>query len=447
MRRHLYTVAASVTALALSHQASAQGAPVSVHGVAFDSLRGQPLKNAIVVVLGVARSTITDARGRFQVDSVEPGTRTFIIQHSFLDSVGFRGLSRRVAITDGQAEVRLAVPSFQTLWRAACGGDPTDNVKFVYGTIREVANREPVANATVELSWVETDYDKRRGVRQRRITGETYSDANGSYVVCGAPMTSWVTVRARVGTANGGAALLPGDLRVQRRDLFVATVDPASRGAISGILTDQDDFGFSEARIVLDDSIETRSGADGRFSFENVLAGTRQIEILSLGMMPIVMSVDVFPRDSATLALQLRRVTTLDIIRVIATSNRARRIAEQLEERRKTGFAYMLDKTELAGYPSLDRALNDLPGARIVNGSGGDFELYVSDGRGGQCIPAVWVDGHHLAVASLVMMKPNDVMAIEFFPRASTIPMEYQRIDPRASCGAVLAWTNWAFGR
>jgi hypothetical protein len=433
--------------LAWAVPAGAQHGVVAIHGVAYDSLRGQPIRDAVVLVLGTARSTTTDARGRFRIDSVAPGIRTITMQHASLDSVGLPGISRRTMISDGARDILLAVPSFATLWRAACGSKPPADTGFVYGTIRDVASGGLIPDATVILSWVVTTVDKKRGARQRRVVGETRTNAQGSYAVCGVPAAMWVRVEARAGDMTGGIDIPPGELRMQRRDLFLGNEsDTASRGSITGMLTDAEGFGYSEARVVLDDSAETRSGGDGRFTFQDVRAGTRKLEIFSIGMMPIVTSVDVFPHDSATIALELRRVTTLDVVRVIAPSNRARRIAEGIEERRRSGFGYTMDMTELAAHADFATVLADMPGTRLEYRDG-SFNAYVADGRGGQCIPEVWIDGHHMAMSTLAMIRPKDVTAIELYSRAATVPMQYRLIERRMLCGAILVWTNWAFGK
>src|SRR5688572_10472688 len=86
--------AATLLLAALPHVAMSQSS-VPVNGVAFDSLRGQPLKEALIKIIGLQGTATTDDRGRFRFDSVSPGVRTFIVQHPLLDSAGFPGISRR----------------------------------------------------------------------------------------------------------------------------------------------------------------------------------------------------------------------------------------------------------------------------------------------------------------------------------------------------------------
>jgi len=309
--------------------------------------------------------------------------------------------------------------------------------------------RAPVPNAALTVSWTETNVSVLEGVRQKRVAGEARANEQGVYAVCGIPVTNWVRIDAHGDSGRtGSVSLPPTELPVQRRDLLLGTarVESASLGRVTGVLTDQNGFAFSPARIMLDDSVETRSDGNGRFEFQNVLPGTRQIEVFAIGMMPIVTAVEVWPGDSTVLAFQLRTVTVLDVVRVTAPTNRARLIAQGIEERRKIGMGYTMDMTELGSYPSFASALNDLPGARTEYRRG-TYAMWVPDGRGGQCQPEVWIDGHHMTMSSLMTIMPKDVTAIELFVRASAVPMQFRPPERLATCGALLIWTNWAFSK
>ena len=108
--------AAALAAIAASTSATAQAVPrpasipptMAVRGVAYDSIRRQPLRDAFVSILGSgadARNTITDSHGRFQFDSVPPGDYTFAVQHAELDSLGLSGVSRKATVAADGDEV------------------------------------------------------------------------------------------------------------------------------------------------------------------------------------------------------------------------------------------------------------------------------------------------------------------------------------------------------
>lgn len=447
--------AASAASLVASQTAIAQGGPatvsVSVRGVAYDSVRGQPLRNAFVAVVGTARSAHSDERGHFRVDSVPPGTYIVAIRHDALDSLGLTQLSTRAAITDGRDELRIFVPSFATLWRVACGPRrPPRDSGFVYGTVRDASSLAPAAGAFVDLTWIEIRVDKRHGIAQRRRRFEARTDSNGRFSMCGVPTAHWLRVGAGVASAASGVIdLPPTELRVQRRDLLIGPTGRSQSthvGTIAGMLSDAGGAPFADARIIVNDTTEVRSQADGSFTIRDVPVGTRQVEVLAIGMRPVVTAVDVLRNDTATLAVQLHKVTTLDVVRVIA-SRRGRLLTEEIEARRRTGVSYMMDVGDIARRATLSSVFNDLPSAR-VDYRNGNFTVSMPDGRGGMCEADVWVDGARSAQAALNMVQPLEVAAIELFPRVGTVPMRYRR-DLRSGrgCGAILVWTNWALGK
>src|SRR5687768_3835658 len=185
-------------------------AAVSVRGPAYDSVRGQPLRNAFVAVVGTARSAHSDERGHFRVDSVPPGTYIVAVRHDALDSLGLTQLSTRAAVTDGRDELRIFVPSFSTLWRVACGPRRRPRESgFVYGPVRDASCLAPAADAFVDLTWIEIRVDKKHGIAQRHRRFEARTDANGRFSMCGVPTTHWLRVGAGVASAASGVIDLP----------------------------------------------------------------------------------------------------------------------------------------------------------------------------------------------------------------------------------------------
>src|SRR5580658_6603780 len=81
----------------------------SVVGVAVDSLRGGPMAEAIVVVSdGVLRQAMTDAAGRFWIDSIPPGVHRVALFHPLLDALGFSVASSPISFASGDT-VRLTI--------------------------------------------------------------------------------------------------------------------------------------------------------------------------------------------------------------------------------------------------------------------------------------------------------------------------------------------------
>ena len=422
--------------------------PVAVRGVAFDSVHARPLQNATIIVVGGGRNTTTDSRGRFRFDSVTPGSYTFALQHSTLDSLGFSGLTARAAVTDGREEVRIAVPSFGTLWRAACRGDPPKDSGFVYGTIRDASGRTPVANAAVEVAWTDLLMDRKRKVFQRRWRIETQSDSTGGYALCGIPTSLGVRLRATLDSTAASGAIDLGlqNGKVSRRDLLVgpaSLADSSHRGTITGLLTDEAGQPLVNSRILMDEVPEVRSDNDGRFAIHNVPAGTRQIEVRSVGMMPTTVTVDVTPRETASVALNLARLAVLAPTRVTA-STPTRRLAAEFDARRRTGAGYTMDSTTIARYERFASVFHDIPSVRVED-RGANFGLSVPDGKGGRCPPEVRIDGAEAAFGHIADLFSHEVAALEVYPRGMTVPMEFLKPGFDALCGMVLVWTKYGF--
>ncbi|MEP6732550.1 MAG: carboxypeptidase-like regulatory domain-containing protein [bacterium] len=430
-------------AVAAAHSAQSQSALVTVHGIAYDSLRDAPLSNALVAMVGRALTATTDSRGRFHFDSVQAGRHTFVVQHDSLDAVGFTGITTHADVREGLGEVVAALPSCETLWRVACGGKAPKDSGLVYGTVRDASGRAVGAGAIVDVTWLDLAVDSSNDVSQHRWHRTVESESSGSYALCGVPAS--ITVRLRAATdsaASGVIDLPPSELRVYRRDLLVARasdVDTTNRGTVIGQLSNASGEPFADARVLMDDVPEVRSGPTGRFVLLNVPAGTRQIEILSLGMRPVVLPVNVVVRDTVTLAVTLKKVTTLDVMRVTAT-RRAMHVITQLDERKRAGLGYFRDSTAINRTGSLQGALEGMPSLQLFRQRGGGFVITLPASRG-RCVANIWVDGmRQRDVALLDMLRPEEIAVVEIYPRKLLVPNEFAG---DTECGVVAVWTKW----
>jgi hypothetical protein len=427
--------------------------PVRVHGLAFDSLHLAPLKGATVMVSGSSRSATTDDRGRFELDSVAPGVLTFTVFHAQLDSIGLGALSARVTVGDGREEVRLATPSFATMWRAACGVNHTPGDSgFVYGSIRDAVTQRPVASAIVDVSWVDVRIDSARHMQETRQRKQARSDVSGTYGVCAVPMSTTLRIQAVDSSRSSGAIELFGDgTRVRRRDLSLGPSDSsanATRGTITGMVTTSEGSPFPGARITMPRMPEVRTGTDGRFILRDVPVGTREITVLAVGITPIAMSVDVPPGDTAVVSAALKKAQTLDVVRVTANQ---RRLITSLEERRRSGWGYMLDSSALGAMGTLRAGFASIPSVQVVRARSSSLRYVITLPAGaGRCMGNLWLDGvrrgaDEFAYDLLTDMNPDDIAVMEVYARASTVPAELT--TPKSTCGAVVVWTKWKLGR
>jgi hypothetical protein len=442
--------AAALVVLASAVGAQASSTPVQVRGVVYDSLRAAPLAGAVVSIVGDPRITRADSRGRFVIDSVTPGAHTFAAQHGALDSIGFSGISARVTVTDGLGPVVISAPSFATLWRAVCGSTrPPKDSGFVYGTVRDAATQAVVPNATVDVSWIDVRVDKAKRLSENRWAGESDTDSTGTYGICGVPTDIGLRIRATTDSATSGSiSLMTFGQRVQRRDLTIGVVafDTAAtvpRGIIAGLVTDTSGKPISDARVIADGVPELRSGADGRFVVRGVPIGSRQVEVLAIGMSPVTTVADVTPTDTAMVIASMRKVTTLDVIRVTA-SPMTRRLVRDLEERRKLGAGYFRDSTDVRNHGSLFSVFFEFPNVRTERaGRGTDFYVTLPGTGAARCLANVVIDGRRTDFDELNFLRPADVAAVEVYPRRMSLPMQWIREN---DCGAIVVWTKWSLG-
>lgn len=423
----------------------AQATGVTVEGIAYDSLRREVLPDAFVT-LGHVGSATTDSRGRFSFGNVTPGVHILQLQHARLDSMGLPGVSTRTTITDGRERVVIAIPSFATIWRAACGTRPAPRDSgIVYGAVRDARTGNALAGADVALSWIDLKASRTLAMSQRRYTVETRTDERGEYGICGVPAELGVRIQAAGGDAASGTLdVLMSGLRIRRRDLAVGPVDTsasAPRGLISGTVTDPAGGAIQGARIVLDDAPAATSNAEGRFFVRGVPLGTRQLEIFSVGTRPVVLAVDVVAEQTSTVAVALDRVTFLDQVNVIGTPWQLRVVGE-LEERKRGGFGTIVDSTSFGKAGAMSSVFSALPSVTLSYGRANSFTLTLPGPQATQCTANLFIDGWKAEHDQLSTLRPGDIAVVESYPRYFTVPFRF--MTTASQCGAIVVWTKYA---
>jgi hypothetical protein len=456
-------VHATACAILLAAPASAQGVVrrSSVRGVVYDSVNKRPLRDAFVSILGGARSTTTDARGRFFFDSVPTGSQTFAVQHSVLDSLGLYGLSRNAQVTaEADEEVRVAVPSFETLWRRLCGDRHVpDDSALVFGSVIDARTKKAVPGAEVGVLWTELTTRTvasphgfgwsgyRKVPVEQPWHGDVKTSEAGSFVICGAPLDESLRLVATADSGASGTIELPvSGLRVRRQDLYIGHLRGGAMetGVVIGTLMDPGGGPFIDARVSLGDSAEARSDFDGRVEFSNVPAGTRQVVIRYVGTSPIISSVNVIAGDTSRFAIEVPRVTKLATT-FVTSPEHARMLREELEERKISYHRFMLDSTEVMRFSTIANVFGGRAGI-LVKRRGGEVNVQFTDPRGGQCTPDMRIDGVLVNdFGQLNNIPPNRVISLEIYNHWQDLPPEYLRMGlARNTCGLIAIWTKWA---
>ena len=442
LKRHL-TLSVVYSLFAL-HAAWAQRGLAHVRGVVFDSLRGKPLSNASVSIAGGSLTKSTDPSGRFEFDSVPPGTHIITARHALLDSIGLPGLTTKAVVTEDGNEVNLSVPSFASMWRVACGERhaPRDS-GIVYGTIRDAESSQAIANAAIDVSWSDFVLQKQKIV-ERRTHVDTKSNSQGGYAVCGVPSDIADQIHASADSAESGVLEMPvGGARVQRRDLLIAPRGMSSRGRVRGTIIDHLGAVVDGAVIRVDSSSEARSDSTGAFELTRVPAGTREIKVLAIGAEPMTIVADILPRETTNLSVQLKPVYTLTTMKT--TGNRGARVfASEFEVRRKSGFGYMQDSTSIEKYNQFVNVLRSVPSLNIQQ-KPSSLTITIPDGKGNSCQPDVLIDGARATFNHLLDLMPNEIGGLEVYTHPAHIPARFAPVGIQALCGMILVWTKYGF--
>ena len=435
--------------------AGTTGSPATgatVTGVAFDSLNFRPLPGAFISIEGQSRSAIAGANGAFTFGGLPPGRYVFAMQQETLDSLGLSGVTSRVNVTGAGATVTLAVPSFNTLWRTVCGtaNAPVDT-GFVYGSVRDARTGAPLGGVSVDVSWTELSKIDRSGstqVNHRRWRNIGRSDSTGDYAVCGLPTDAVIRLRGVSDSSATDVIDLPNTgARVRRRDLLLAAAaDTMHRGAVGGFVTDPRGRPQYNVRVAIEGVPEARTASDGRFTLRNVPAGTRQVEFTAIGMMPVSTVVDVRANDTTRVAVSLRNVTTLDVVKVTGDAHQ-QRFARAIEERKRSGFGYQMDSTKISQNATLASVFAGMPSMKVQRrGKSTLFNLLLpGNAVRGPCEAYIYLDGvPRNGQDDLDFLRASDIATIEVYPRVYSVPAELA--PPRDNeCGVVAVWTKAAF--
>jgi hypothetical protein len=201
----------------------------------------------------------------------------------------------------------------------------------------------------------------------------------------------------------------------------------------------------TEARVLLDTVRETRSDSGGRFIFSDVPFGRHTVRVLSIGTSPFQIDVLIDRRDTIAFELVLEKIALLDSV-VVQGSTVRQGFVREFEDRRRVGMGRYVDSAQIKPFAKVAQALSFVTGVR----SRGDTVLF-SNSLGGMCRPNVWIDKMQYGndPGAISMLRPDDVMAVEVYQRATLIPMEFRPGKRDGGCGALVIWTRrfWPTGK
>lgn len=444
--------------------AAAQERPAfaRVRGYVFDSLLTRTtMPGAVVFITGPATVTVVaDGRGRFDADSLPPGSYALTFSHARLDEIGYVAPEQKVELRAGVVTpVFLSTTAGNHIFAAACPNVLEEQTGVVLGQLVEVRGGLPVEGGEVRVEWNESVVSATLGVSSRVRTIRAPTDSAGRFRLCGVPNDVSVLLRARARGVEGPPLELSLEERpVAIRRLMVDLSDPAGRtgeagivetgtAVVRGTVMGNDGRAVPEAQVlVLGLSAGTRTAEGGGFELGGLPAGTHTVEIRAIGYARRRELVDLLPDRPARLEVTLTRIAvTLPEIAVTAEDPGQ----TEFDQRRRFagGGGSFLDEEDIARRNPLrtEDLFRSVPGFSVVPSGGFDYRIVSTRGPGasGQCSPDVFLDGSRItldpAMGGGLPVNPQELYGIEAYPSGAFAPAQY---SSQSSCGVVLIWTK-----
>lgn len=451
----------------------------SATGVVTDSIRGEPLARARVALLGTSRLAVTDASGRFRMDSIPAGSFRFEVSHPRIDSLGIRLVTDPIQFTAGKTvTVDMATPSparFAALvcpaaWRASGPG-------VLVGQVLDADTELPAESATVSLAWEETVVSPAIGVQKMPRLRKARVMPGGSFRICGLPAGVTGTLQAeRGGARTAEVTITTGeDELVVISGLRLASADSVSvaasgaggqqpgqqpgqsavasrmqlrRGSavVRGQVLDKTGKPVAGARVDMPGAASTAVTAEsGNFVLANVPAGTQSLVVRRLGYAPSETVVELSARQPKSVTIRLGDfVRQLNNVVVTARADSGLNVLG-FTERRRMGQGRYLTGEEIESMNAIRASdvLRRVPGLRVVPAGGSRYVVQSSRSAGG-CVSYV-VDG--APFQSLTpgdvddYLDPRNIAAIEVYQGSNT-PSQFSVLG-NSSCTTVVVWTKF----
>src|SRR5690348_4754215 len=395
----------------------------ALSGFVFDSLHHRPLVGATVMLAGTMHSAITDASGRYHMDSVEAGHYQIGFFHPLLDSLGLGLPPRTITVhPSSPMEVDLGVPSVNTIQAAVC----PDSVRgsdagMIAGVVRDADSRKPLPGAIVVLSWMGYRVTGGRLFKMLQAVNAT-ADKNGAYWVCGVPTGTTITVRATSGEHSSGQAELElGSRELALRDISLVSTTPAATAAgasaitevggvarsgtaiLVGTVTSKDGAPLDHAQAnVLGTSAAGMTDAKGVFRITGLPPGTQTVEVRMIGFLPKRTTVDLRSQETTRVAIVMQeRVVVLDSVKVFAKKSANNDWLDGFDQRKKRGFGHFLTRQDIERRNPIELtdAFRGIPGVN-VQWTGSDYQLSMnrSVSLSGSCPISYYLDGDRKSV-------------------------------------------------
>lgn len=472
--------ASTVTVLALvAARAGAQG---RITGTVYDSLSSHaPLAGATVVLIERARYATTDSRGHFEIDSVPDGHYTLGFMHPLLDSLDLTAPVVAAEVSGGRrTTVALVTPGPAAAYARVCPGTYDIETGVIAGRVRDADDQTALADAVVSTDWTEFAIIGGHAAGHR-VRAVARTNREGLYLLCGVPTTVQVDVHTdAAGFTAGPTPLLLSDRLIGRLDFSVSRRDSAARitafgdsastrsalpgtASLRGRVTGGDGRPLRDAVVgVLGTAQLARTDATGAFHLEGIPAGTRTIEVRSIGLTPTTATMDFATHAARDTTLSIgHQAQVLKPMAVVGRTTSLSWMERQgFEKRRLQGMGAFMTEADIARHEFADLAqiLEGMRGVTIEWTCGHPncvafpvpyligITSVVSGGV--HCLPNFYLDGMQYHMTSVddvdelsATLPPKWIKGVEVYSNPGAMPAEFDQTS-FTGCGSIVIWTR-----
>lgn len=445
---------------------------MTLSGVVLDSASGAPSADARVSLNGTALETTTDARGRFAIAGVLPGSYVVETMTKSLASLGVTN-QQRVSFADSSVVTTIRVPSADQVQATLCGGRVAAGTGLIVGSV--YLRGEDAANkGAVVAEWTDITLRDNAGVAVERAHRRLDAgvDSLGRFRLCGVPLNTALVLHA----SNDSAQSLPKDVKLA--DGRFARVElrmdqRAEHGAIfAGTVLDSAKKPIIAAEVSFPElQLAAATDQKGAFRVSGIPAGEQHVVVRRVGYGPLDTKVTFAANRTIERDVVLGKATTLDSVIVNAARNDED--MRGFEEHRKLGLGHFMTRAELAKNEPrhLGDILRETPGLGYVAGRGNRGFVYsrrrdpcpdqglwtncteangvyfpkdafdAAQGIKPKCYSVIVLDGsilnpgHPTPPFDLTSIPTENVEAVEYYDGTVQTPMQY---STKNECGVVV---------
>jgi hypothetical protein len=345
-----------------------------------------------------------------------------------------------------------------------CPGRRESGTGAIVGRVRDVDDGTALAGATVSTEW--TDYTVSpigRSTPHYRHQ-ESKTTGSGFYLLCGVPVKLRLDVRSELaGVMAGPTPVLLDDrlisslnFAISRKDAgahavrigdsTVTDVNVPGSATISGSVRGGDGRPLINAVVeVLGTQRSARTDANGAFRVVRIPAGTRTVEVRSIGFEPVLFSTDLATnasRDTTiSITAQAQQLAKVDVKGAKALPSWMERSG--FDARKTQGMGAFITQEEIGrhGFSDVTSILQGMRGIHID--FGGPFPVVAMVGGSARCDPNWFLDGikwngDYRQLSGIT--TPETIKGMEVYSNTGSVPPQFY--VPASNCGSIAIWTR-----